>query len=254
MPEGITISAVKDLLSFPFRGEEWATRFVIGAALIFASFFIPILPLILVGGYALDLIRRGARGEAPALPAWSDWGRLAIDGLRALVAVFIYTLPSLVCLLGSTAVYLVGIIWVPLGDPQDPATGLIMLAALAVFMVGLGLGMLLWLLASAVLPVATSHLAVRSRLGAAFQVGEWWPILWQNKATWLAAWVVLAGLYTLVSLVVTLAYYSVVLCCLVPLLLAPAAFYLLAVAGALIGQTYRMSTASVVEPAQATPA
>lgn len=254
MPEGVTISTVRDLLRFPFQGEEWATRFVIGAALIFVSFFIPILPLIFVGGYVLDLIRRGARGEAPALPAWSDWGRLAMDGLRGFVAVFIYTLPALVCLIGSTVVYLIGIIWVPMGDPQDPTAALIVFAALAIFMIGLGLGMLLWLLASAILPVATSHLAVRGRLGAAFQVGEWWPILWRNKATWLAAWVVLAGLYTLVSLVITVAYYSVVLCCVVPLLLAPASFYLLAVAGALIGQTYRISTASVAEAAQVTPA
>ncbi len=254
MPEGVTLSSLRDLLGFPFRGENWSSRFLVGAALAVASLVIPILPLVFVVGYVLDVTRRSIRGEAPALPAWSDWGRLAADGLRVLVAGFVYTLPASVCFVGGTVIYFISIFAVAGRDSSDPSASLAILGGVTVFLIALGVGIVLWVLASVLLPVATAHLAAQGGLGAAFRVGEWWPLLWRNKLGWFAAWVVVAGLYSLLSLTVTVAYYSVVLCCLIPVLVAPISFYVAAVGGALFGETYRQSVAFVTEVAAGAPA
>jgi hypothetical protein len=54
---------------------------------------------------------------------------------------------------------------------------------------------------------------------------------------------VVAGLMAMLYLAIMLAYYTIILCCLIPFLLAPTSFYLLLVGAALFGQIYRESVA-----------
>jgi len=107
--------------------------------------------------------------------------------------------------------------------------------------VSLFLGTLLFLLGSILLPVATAHFVAQDKLTAAFQVRAWWPLLKANKLDYFIAWVVVAGLLALAYLAFTLAYYTLILICLAPFLMAPLGFYVMLVASALFGQTYRES-------------
>lgn len=75
----------------------------------------------------------------------------------------------------------------------------------------------------------------------AFRFGEWWPLLRASKLGFFIAWVVVLGLITLLYLVFTLSYYTLILLCFLPVLVAPLSFYLMLVASALFGQTYRES-------------
>jgi hypothetical protein len=54
-------------------------------------------------------------------------------------------------------------------------------------------------------------------------------------------WVVILGLTTILYYALTLAYTTVILCFIIPLLMAPAGFYLSLISAALFGQTYRES-------------
>jgi hypothetical protein len=80
-------------------------------------------------------------------------------------------------------------------------------------------------------------------VAAAFRVREWWPLLRANKLGYLIAWVVVAGLMALSYAALIMVYYTLVLCCFIPLLMAPAGFYVSLVSAALFGQTYRESVA-----------
>lgn len=63
-------------------GDEpgWGSKFLIGGLL----FFIPILQVFTLG-YLLQYARRIRRDMELALPEWTGWGELFLDGLRMLV-------------------------------------------------------------------------------------------------------------------------------------------------------------------------
>ena len=68
------------------------------------SFVIPILPGLFVAGYALRIMRQAVDGEEIHLPAWGDWGKLAVDGFRWSVISFVYLLPGIIVVtIGYTA-------------------------------------------------------------------------------------------------------------------------------------------------------
>ncbi len=246
MSETITIDSLKALFRFPFQGRGWQNRFLVGTALVLAGFFIPILPLIFVGGYALAVIRQAVKGEELAPPAWDDWGRLGLDGLRSLLVGTVYTLPGGLVLLGGWLFYMASAFASAFLNGGrtgggDATSGLLMLAAIAVVFLSMAVGTLLLLLAAIPLPAAMAHLVAKDRVGAAFAIREWWPLLWANKLGYFVAWVIVAGLYTLLYSVIMVAYYSLVLCCFIPFLAAPTTFYLLLVGAGLFGVTYRQS-------------
>jgi len=78
--------------------ERWMTKLGIGAAVQFLSFLI--VPIFLLPGYMVQIVRNVHDGVEPALPEWDDWGRLLTDGLTIVGAQLVYTLPFwlLVCI------------------------------------------------------------------------------------------------------------------------------------------------------------
>ncbi len=259
MPESTTSASLKTLFKFPLQGEGWQGRFAAGSGLMLAGMFIPILPLVFVFGYAVRVMRRVIEGEAPTLPAWDDWGSLGADGLRAGLVGLLYLLPGMLVYGGGTALYTGGAVLVQTLMTASQDSGQVMLgmlflfANIALLMFALCIGTLLWVLGAVPLPLAIAHMVSRDELGAAFRVGEWWCILRANKAAFFVDWVIVAGLGAILYLGYILLYYSVVLCCVVPLLTAPASFYLLLVGAAKFAQSYREATLPSRKPSPARP-
>ncbi len=250
MPEIAATSALKPLLTFPFQGPDWRNRFLIGSALILAGFFVPLLPTIFVSGYTMVIMRRAIQGQDLELPAWDDWGKLGVDGLRLTVVSLAYTLPGILIMTGGWILYMIASFTFPLlmssagshGNDGTVMLGVLaMFGSLAILLLSMALGFILILLALIPLPAAMAHFAAQDKVAAAFRVREWWPLLKANRSGYFAAWVIVFGLITLLNFAVALAYYSIVLCCFIPFLAAPLGFYISAIALALFGQTYRES-------------
>ncbi len=262
MPETVAVTPLKTLFKFPFQGPNWRNNFIIGAALTLANFILPLLPSIFVYGYALQIMRRTIEGQELELPPWDDWGKLAVDGLRLMLVGLVYLLPGILVLLGGVTLYFLVIFSWPLlasaaergGDGQVALLlSISLLGSMAIMMLSMLIGSLLILLGLIPLPVATAHFAFQDKVAAAFRVREWWPLLRANKLGYFAAWVVVFGLMSILYFAFAMSYYTLILCCLIPLLAAPASFYLSIIAAALFGQTYRESM-TVAEAAEAASA
>jgi len=254
MPEITATSALKPLLKFPFQGPDWRNRFLIGTAVTLAGFFVPLLPTIFVSGYAMAIMRRAIQGQDLELPDWNDWGKLGMDGLRLTVVSLAYMLPGILVLSGGWVLYMIASFAFPLlmsGASGRGNDGMVMLGVLAMFgslailLLSMFLGFILIVLALIPLPAAMAHFVAQDKVAAGFRVREWWSLLRANRSGYFAAWVVVFGLITILNFAIALAYYSIVLCCLIPFLAAPVSFYVSAIALALFGQTYRESRAIV---------
>ncbi len=246
MLETTTITSLKSIFQFPFREPGWQNRFIIGSALIAAGFIIPVVPWIFVCGYLLQIMRQAIEGKELALPAWDDWGALGIDGLRMMAVSFAYSLPGILILLIGMGLYFVATFTFPFialegGRDAEILFPMLMMGSMAVLFLSLFVGTLAMTLGVIPLPMATAHFVAEDEVSAAFRLREWWPLLQANKMGYFIAWVVVAGLMALLYIAFMLAYYSVVLCCITPLLIAPIGFYLYLVSVGLFGLIYRES-------------
>ncbi len=242
----MTISSLKTLFRFPFQGPDWRNRFIVGSVLSFAGCIIPIVPSIFVAGYLLQVMRRAIQAEELSLPAWEEWGRLGVDGLRALVVSLVYFLPGLIVFIGGLALYFAASFSLPFtmnaaDETSALAPLLLLLATMAIMFLSMFIGSILILAGAFPWPMATAHFVAQDRVAAAFRVREWWPLLTRNRLGYFIAWVVTLGLAGVLYLGTMLAYYSLVGCFLIPFLAAPLGFYLALVGVALFGAIYRES-------------
>jgi hypothetical protein len=226
---------------------------LVGSALILAGYIIPIVPLIFVSGYILRIMRQAIEGQEVALPEWDDWGELTVDGLKAMVVYFTYFLPALIAFVVGFGAYIGSFLYLPMKAAMGTATpeeaamsvGTAMMGGMAAMFGGMLIGSLLAFLAAIAVPVAMAHFVADGRLRAAFHIREWLRILFADKLGYLIAWVIIAGLFAIVYTAMTLTYYTVVLCCLAPLIAAPLSLYVSLLGAALFGQVYRSSAASM---------
>ncbi|MGD8399267.1 MAG: DUF4013 domain-containing protein [Anaerolineae bacterium] len=254
MAETFSIAPLKKLFQFPFEAAQWQGPFVVGSALYLANFLIPIVPGIFVAGYVLRVMRQTLAGQAPALPKWDDWGGLARDGLSVSVIGLVYFLPALIVWIVGMGLYFAGTFYMPFAaaggaDDAEAFASFMMLTfgSMAIAFLSVALGSLFSILGAISLPLATAHFAAQGRLKAAFRVRQWWRILKADRLGYFVAWVVVAGLLAVLYVAALLFYSTMILCFLIPFLVAPIGFYLALVGAAVFGETYRESTATLAE-------
>ncbi|MBM3120565.1 MAG: DUF4013 domain-containing protein [Chloroflexi bacterium] len=244
-----SLSELKQYFRFPFQGRESRSRFALGCALMLAGYIVPILPGLLVYGYALQILRRSAQGEGVAMPAWEDWPGLLSLGFRGTMVQLAFTLPA-------AAVYLVGFgtyfgALIPLSiassadaSVSDPAI-LGFLAAMLILMLSIVLGSVLLVLGILPLPASVAHFAAQDRLAAAFRIREWWRILSANWLGYFVAFVVVSGIFGLAYGAFMILYSTLVLLCVGFVVIVPAGVYTLLVGAALFGEAYREGAESL---------
>jgi hypothetical protein len=236
---------LRQVIRYPFQSLDWQSRYWIGVGLFFLGFIIPIVPWLFVAGYFMRVLRNRIQQQELVLPAWDDWGSLALDGLRQMILTLVFLLPGFLVLFGGQVLYFISFFAATFsasaGDPSNPGPILAMFGSMGIMFLSLALGMLLMFLGVIPLPMALAHCAAKGSLGAAFRIGEWWRLLRLNAWDYFIAWVVIAGLGMILATALMLVYYTLVLICLVPFLSALIGFYLLLVHGSLFGQVYRDS-------------
>jgi hypothetical protein len=236
-----SLQAVRDIFNFPFRDPKWQEKLLIGSALMFGGFIIPILPWLVVLGYMARLMRAGERNSDPSvLPEWTDWGDLFMDGLRQFGVSFLIGLPVAAVILVGQGIYLVTLMGTTNrgGFSGGAANGMALLVAMLVFFVSIGLGTVLGIGSWLLMPPAMAHVAVRREFSAFFRVGEWWRILRANLGGFLATLFFIAGMYVVMMFGFQILYMTIILCLAIPLLIAPVSFFVMVVYARLTGQAY----------------
>ncbi|GGL53267.1 DUF4013 domain-containing protein [Halocalculus aciditolerans] len=116
----------EDALNYPREGDDWLTKILIGGGLqwvaafiVFVSVFLmfvgigfltiwfAVVPGIVLAGYTLD-VARSVLDSDPEMPAFEDWQRLFVDGLKVFLVGIVYGLPLLVLGLVFLAVAVLG--------------------------------------------------------------------------------------------------------------------------------------------------
>jgi hypothetical protein len=220
--QSFTTDNLKTLLGFPFQDDNWKNKFLIGSLIVFAGFVIPWIPFFFLYGYLMHIMRHIIVDKGkPHLPAWDDWGKLLVDGLKLMGVVLIYMLPAIVpFMIGFFIMFLVPMLGIPLAavsgeeNPEVAGTvfGLLTIVSMMGYFVLFGLGMALVLAIGVILPAVLGHVVATDDFGAAFRFKEWWAIFRANLGGFLLAYLILIMVSMVVNSVLVFLYHSVLYC------------------------------------------
>ena len=233
----------QQVLAYPFRDPNWGNKLLVGSAVMLAGMIVPVVPTLFVMGYFARLLRQVIADGEWRLPEWDNWGQMLTDGLKLLGASLVYSLPAIVLMIVAY-----GLWFVPSFMPffqagiDESQAGTLVAAFMGAFMLGwvlMHLATLLGLVALLFQPPAMAHMVAKGSFGAAFRIREWWRIVRANWAGFALAFVIAAGLGMAVYAIMGVLYMTLVLCFLMPFVLAPLEVYALMIAGMVFGQAYR---------------
>jgi hypothetical protein len=232
----------EDILQFPFHDRDSWTQFLIACAIMLAAFIIPILPTILILGYAVKIMRQIIlEKKSPSMPAWqgSDWAEMFMDGLRLYGAQIVLMLPLFLLIGCGVASLLGGTVGISaLADRGSQSWGAVAGLLLFIGIFFTIISSLLSLPYSIVLSAAQGHVAAKRSFAAAFEFREWWQIFRAAMGQFLIAYAMMLIASFVLAFAIQIAMITIVLICIVPLLMIPYSVYLMLVSSALYAQAY----------------
>ena len=235
-------------LTFPFKDKKWGSKFAIAGLFVLLSPIIPLVPVLLLLGYAARVMRRITNEDGqPALPEWNDWEKLLTDGLRLLGINIIYMIPGIVILFIG---YLVMLIPALSGAIRSSRMSWLPLGILAWIWFFMGLGGLYLLAAQFAVGAIQVHVIAKQRFGAGFEFNDWWRLLRANFGGFVLAFVIVMGLTQLLAGAVALTWLTICLICLVPFLAIVVGIYIQLVSAALYALAYREAADKLSPTAQ----
>lgn len=163
--------------TFTFDDQNWIVKVLIGGVVTLLSFLL--IPLPILAGYYLAVVRNTAKGNDLPLPEWDDFGRYFSEGLQMILGALVYFLPVIVIacgfgiLIGVTAESSGG------GDAEG-AVGLFALCfQCLIFLLSLAIGI--------VLPAAILRFAATGRMASMFEFGAIWRFIQENAGNYIIA-------------------------------------------------------------------
>jgi len=183
-----------DSLGYPSKNLKRVV--VLGISLLFS---ILIIPLFILFGYALRVIRKSVEGETEP-PAFDALGAMIVDGLKYIVAVIGYFLiPGILMGMGIMPV----IASITANDMMSSGASVIaLLTGSGLFLVGV----LLMIVISVIANMGIANMAHTGKLGAAFRFGEILRIIgsigWGKYIIWYIVLIVIAMLFSVVGVLV----------------------------------------------------
>ncbi len=175
------MARLESAIRYPSTREDWYIVIAIGGVLTLLSFLI--LPLILVYGYLVRLIRERLTG-ATEPPPFEDWTDLFVDGIQAWVIGLVYLLIPLLIVVATVGGTFLSVIMG--GETVGIGTILGMFGGL--FVAGV-LALVFWYAAAA----GIVNFARTGSLAAAFAVADIKPVLLDRRyaVAWLLALVII---------------------------------------------------------------
>lgn len=166
MQQSYTMDGLQNLLYFPFKDPESRKRLLIASAIGFAGFIIPIIPWLLLLGYAGAIMRQVFAGEQePHMPDWQNWSELLTPGAKIFGVNLVYSIPVIVPMfLGYFVMMLPAFLSIFFQDPYsfepENFSGIFLLGSfggMALFGVGMLFVLVLWV----ILPPVLSHVVAK---------------------------------------------------------------------------------------------
>ena len=228
---------LKEIFFFPFKDEAARKNLLIGTLIFLIGMIIPVLPVILITGYAVQVSKRVLNGESLQMPAWEDWSSLFKDGLKLFAIRMIYSLPLLIIAIPL----MLSLIGLPIfletaeGQNQDAIFAIFMV----VIMGGLCILIPLSLPLAVIIPAAEMHAIEQDNFSAAFQFKNWWQVLRANLGGFIVAFVIYYLATFAMTFVVQILMATVVLACLLIVLLPGVSVYAMLIMYATIAIAYR---------------
>ncbi len=152
--------------TFVFEDQKWLEKI----ALVAIVSLIPIVGVLVLLGWGLEITRRVIRDEHPLLPEL-DFGKHLGDGFKGFVIGLVYAVPMIVLAILST------VFGIALDNTySDFASAILVLLMVCVVLLIALYGLALNLLA----PAAYARFAATGEMSAAFQFGEVWRTVTGN--------------------------------------------------------------------------
>lgn len=175
---------ISESLNYLRNDEEgWVRTLLIGGILTFIG--VLVVPMILVAGYLVRVVRATMHGDEQP-PVFDDWGDMAMDGLKASVIAFAYSLvPGIIF-----AVFVGGSIFALVLGNGSTGSGLI--GGIG-FLAGGLLALVLSLVAAYVTPAAIANYVETDQVGKGFAVSDLRPVLTSGQyfTAWISAFAVI---------------------------------------------------------------
>ena len=184
--------------TFMFEDPEWLRKLGIGTAvgllgLVLLPILIGVLPLIILLGYTVDVVRNVMNGVERPLPEWSDWGGFMSRGFKVLAAMFIWSLPAVLLVIPLA----IGSALTNQGQGGE-AIGISIVACGSCLL-------LLWgLFVTLVTPAIYVRIAATDRFSSAFEFGKMWAFTRDNLGNVVIAQVLVVIVVGLIASVIAM--------------------------------------------------
>lgn len=217
---------INHLLVFSVKDAEARKHFLIGTLVYLLAFIIPILPLLVITGYMVRIVRQVLRGDKPHMEAWDNWQEMFLDGAKLFVIRLAYMLPFFILFIP----FFLGMFAFPLliesgNENLEQIAIFFPLLFMAVFMLIMPLSIAVGLL----IPVAEIHSVAENEIAAGFQIRAWWAIFRKNWGGFLLAFVISYAVSFVLMLITQFAMITIVLICALPVIMPAISLYIMLV-------------------------
>jgi hypothetical protein len=228
---------LQEIFTFPFKDEEARKHLLIGCLVALVSFVVPILPVLVLFGYAVRIAKQVLNDESPHMIAWDDWGGLAKDGLKIFGLRMIFTLPLLVILIPMILAMVLLPILLSTSDSSN-VDGFMAIYMLVVFG-GMCLIIPLSIPIALITPAAEMYAVEKDDFVAGLRFREWWPIFRANLSGFVAAFAIYYVSTMVLVLAIQIIGATVILSCLLIVLFPLMTIYVTLIMYVTIAQAYK---------------
>lgn len=228
---------LKEILMFPIKDEEARKYLLIGCLVALTSFFIPILPYLVMFGYGMRIAKQVLNNESPRMIAWDDLGGFVKDGLKMFGIRMIFSLPMLIILFPLFLTMIIFPIFISTSNNSD--VGIFIPIFILLIFGGIGLLMLISFPLNIIISAAEMHVIEKDDFAAGFRFREWWPIFRANLGGFVAAFGILLMTSFALNFVAQFIYITIVLACLLIVIIPSIVMYSTLIMYVTNAQAYR---------------
>ena len=229
---------LNQVFTFPFKDAESRKYFLIGCGVALAGFIIPIVPYLVLLGYAARIAKQIFNGETPHMIAWDDWADMLKDGARMFGVRMVYSLPIFILVIPLMLAGM-GMPIIMANVNSSEVESVMVIFSLLMF-AGMCLIIPISLPLAAIIPAAEMHAIDKAEFAAGFRFREWWPIFRVNLGGFIAAF----AIYYIASMLLGIAFQiimaTIILMCLLPILVPALTLYLVLIMYVTIAQAYKV--------------